>query len=86
MCPKEKSKSGFDEFYGFVGGETNPYYPVLYEGTWPVGPDKTLDEGCHFTEDLTDKIIHWVRRRKSLMHNKPFFSMRVADNWRRLQK
>jgi arylsulfatase A-like enzyme len=64
---------GFEYFYGFIGGETNQYYPAIYEGTTPVEPDKTPEEGYHFTEDMTDKAIDWVRQQKSLMPNKPFF-------------
>ncbi len=26
---------GFEYFYGFIGGESNQYYPALYEGTNP---------------------------------------------------
>src|SRR3954449_13158548 len=39
--------SGFEYFYGFIGGETNQYYPALYEGTTPVEPQKTPEEGYH---------------------------------------
>src|SRR3954453_18246001 len=63
--------SGFEYFYGFIGGETNQYYPALYEGTTPVEPQKTPEEGYHFTEDMTDKAIDWVRQQKSLMPGKP---------------
>ena len=65
--------SGFEYFYGFVGAETNQWYPALYEGTTPVEPTKTPEEGYHFTEDLTDHAITWVQRQKSLMPDKPFF-------------
>jgi arylsulfatase A-like enzyme len=65
--------SGFEYFYGFVCGETNQYYPALYEGTIPVKPGKTPEQGYHFTEDLTDKAIAWVRQQKALMPEKPFF-------------
>jgi arylsulfatase A-like enzyme len=65
--------SGFEYFYGFIGGETNQYYPALYEGTKPLDPDKTPAEGYHFTEDMTDKAVGWVREQKSLMPDKPFF-------------
>jgi arylsulfatase len=65
--------SGFEYFYGFIGGETNQYYPALYEGTKPIEPEKTPEEGYHFTEDLTDKAINWVRQQKALMPDKPFF-------------
>ncbi len=65
--------SGFEYFYGFIGGETNQYYPAIYEGTTPVEPDKTPEEGYHFSEDMTNKAIKWVRQQKSLMPDKPFF-------------
>ena len=65
--------SGFEYFYGFIGGETNQYYPAIYEGTTPVEPEKTPEEGYHFTEDMTDKAIEWARQQKSLMPDKPFF-------------
>jgi arylsulfatase len=64
---------GFEYFYGFIAGETNQYYPAIYEGTTPVEPDKTPEEGYHFTEDMTDKAINWIRQQKALMPNKPFF-------------
>lgn len=64
---------GFEYFYGFLGGETNQWYPALYEGTTPVEPPKTPEEGYHFTEDMTNKAISWVRQQKALMPDKPFF-------------
>jgi arylsulfatase A-like enzyme len=64
---------GFEYFYGFIGGETNQYYPALYEGTSAVEPDKTPEQGYHFTEDMTDKAINWIRQEKALMGDKPFF-------------
>ena len=36
---------GFDYFYGFNAGETHQYYPVVFENTTPVEPDKTPEEG-----------------------------------------
>ena len=65
--------SGFEYFYGFVCAESNQYYPAIYEGTAPMEPDKTPEEGYHFTTDLTEKAIKWVRQQKSLMPDKPFF-------------
>jgi arylsulfatase len=64
---------GFEYFYGFIGGETTQYYPAIYEGTNPVEPEKTPEEGYHFTEDMTDKAVAWVRQQKALMPDKPFF-------------
>jgi arylsulfatase A-like enzyme len=64
---------GFEHFYGFIGGETNQYAPAIYNGTVPVEPDRTPEEGYHFTEDMTDHAIDWVRQQKALMPEKPFF-------------
>jgi arylsulfatase A-like enzyme len=64
---------GFEYFYGFIGGEAHQYYPAIYEGTIPVEPEKTPEEGYHLTEDMTDKAVKWVRQQKALMADKPFF-------------
>ena len=66
-------RRGFEYFYGFIGGETNQYYPAIYEGTIPVEPETTPEEGYHFTEDMTDRAIDWIRQQKALMPDKPFF-------------
>jgi arylsulfatase len=65
--------SGFEHFYGFIGGENNQWDPALYEGTTPVEPPATPEEGYHLTEDLADRAINWVRQQKALMPDKPFF-------------
>jgi len=65
---------GFEHFYGFIGGETNQYAPAIYDGTVPVEPDRTPEEGYHFTEDMTDRAIDWIRQQKALMPDKPFFT------------
>jgi arylsulfatase A-like enzyme len=65
--------NGFEHFYGFIGGETNQYAPALYSDTVPVEQDRSPEEGYHFTEDMTDHAIDWVRQQKALMPDKPFF-------------
>jgi len=64
---------GFEHFYGFIAGETNQYFPALYNDTVAVEPDRSPEEGYHLTEDLADKAISWVREQKALMPDKPFF-------------
>ncbi len=64
---------GFEYFYGFIGGEANQWYPTLYEGTTPVDPKRTPEEGYHFMEDMTDKAIGWIGQQKALIPDKPFF-------------
>ena len=64
---------GFEYFYGFIGGENNQWDPALYEGTTPIEPPATPEEGYHLTEDLADKAVNWVRQQKALLPDKPFF-------------
>ena len=65
--------SGFEHFYGFIGGEANQYYPGLFEGITPVEPVKTPEQGYTLTEDLADRAITWVRQQQALTPDKPFF-------------
>ncbi len=65
--------AGFEYFYGFIGGEDNQWEPALYEGTNPIEPPKTAEEGYHLTDDMTDKAVAWIQQQKALMPDKPFF-------------
>jgi arylsulfatase A-like enzyme len=65
--------SGFEYFYGFIGGEANQYYPGLFEGTTAIEPPKSPEEGYTLTEDLANRAITWVRQQKALTPDKPFF-------------
>lgn len=64
---------GFEYFYGFLGGETNQWYPSLFDGTVPVELDKTPEEGYHLVDDMTSKAIKWIGQQKALAPDKPFF-------------
>jgi arylsulfatase len=64
---------GFDYFYGFNAGETHQYYPVIFENTTPVEPNKSPEEGYHFMTDMTDRAIARMRFSKSVAPDKPFF-------------
>jgi arylsulfatase A-like enzyme len=65
------TRSGFDKFYGFIGGETNQWSPMLYDGLTIVEPPK--DPNYHFMNDMTNQAIGWMRYEKSLTPDKPFF-------------
>ena len=65
------TRSGFDKFYGFIGGETNQWAPLLYDGLTQVELPK--DPNYHFMTDMTNQAIHWMRYQKSLTPDKPFF-------------
>ena len=62
--------SGFEHFYGFIGGDTNQWAPALYEDTVPIEPPD--DPGYHLSEDLATKASQWIRQQKALMPDKPF--------------
>ncbi|MEJ8853098.1 arylsulfatase [Variovorax robiniae] len=64
---------GFDYFYGFNSGETHQYYPVLFENTTPVEPDKTPEQGYHFMTDMTNRAIARMKASKAVAPEKPFF-------------
>src|SRR5205085_1736909 len=64
---------GFERFYGFLGAETNQYYPDLVHDNHPVDPPNTPEEGYHFTEDITDKALAFVRDAREVAPDKPFF-------------
>lgn len=64
---------GFERFYGFLGGDTNQYYPDLVYDNHTVEPEKTPEEGYHLTEDLVDKAISFIADSKQVAPDKPFF-------------
>ncbi|MGF7046776.1 arylsulfatase [Paenibacillus sp. DS2015] len=64
---------GFEHFYGFLGGGTNQFEPVLHQDNHEVLAPKLPEEGYHLTEDLTDKAIAYVRDQKAAAPDKPFF-------------
>jgi len=62
---------GFDEFYGFLGGETNQWTPTIYHNQNRVEtPD---DPDYHFLTDMTTKAIEWIGFQQALTPDKPFF-------------
>ncbi len=64
---------GFERYYGFLGGETNQWYPDLVYDNHPVAAPKTPEEGYHLTVDLTDKAIEFIQDAKAIAPDKPFF-------------
>jgi arylsulfatase len=62
---------GFDKFYGFIGGETDQWYPLIYDGVIKVDPPKMKD--YHFTTDMTNQAVNWVKAQQSMTPDKPFF-------------
>ncbi len=64
------TNSGFDKFYGFIGGETNQWDPVIYDGVTKVSKKDNSD--YHFTTDMTNEAINWVKFQQAMTPDKPF--------------
>lgn len=64
---------GFDRFYGFIGGETNQWYPDIVEDNMYIEQPYTPEEGYHLSKDLADKAIGFIRDQKSSNPSKPWF-------------
>jgi arylsulfatase len=65
------TRSGFDKFYGFIGGETNQWSPAIYDGIARV--EVPRDPNYHFTTDMTNNAIAWMRFQQALTPDKPFY-------------
>ncbi len=64
---------GFERFYGFLGAETNQWYPDLTYDNHPVEQPYSPEEGYHFSVDITDKALSFIRDAKAIAPDKPFF-------------
>ena len=64
---------GFDRFYGFIGGETNNWYPDLVEDNRYVEAPYTPEEGYHLSKDLADHALAMIKDQKAGNPSKPWF-------------
>ena len=64
---------GFDRYYGFLGGETDQWYPWLAYDNHFVKAPKTPEEGYHNVPDLTDKAKEFIADLKQVAPERPFF-------------
>ncbi|MGI9622627.1 MAG: arylsulfatase, partial [Acidimicrobiales bacterium] len=74
-CPYDRwpTGRGFERYYGFLGGDTNQWYPALVHDQHQVDPPKTPEEGYHLTPDLIDRAIGMIADGKQVATAKPFF-------------
>ena len=65
---------GFEYFYGFLGGETNQFHPLLYENTSDIETPTTNADGStyHISHDMADQAIKWLDNWRGLRDD-PFF-------------
>jgi arylsulfatase len=64
---------GFERYYGFLGGETNQWYPDLVHDNHPTTQPALPEDGYHLTVDLTDKAVEFIQDAKAIAPDKPFF-------------
>jgi arylsulfatase A-like enzyme len=64
---------GFERFYGFLGAETNQWYPDLVHDNHPTEPPGTPEQGYHLSVDLTDKAIEFIDDVKAIAPDRPLF-------------
>jgi arylsulfatase len=65
------TRSGFDKFYGFFGGETDQWAPTIYDGMVKI--ETPHYPGYNFMTDMANQAIAWMKFQKSLTPDKPFF-------------
>ncbi|GAB3802568.1 arylsulfatase [Humibacter antri] len=64
---------GYDRFYGFIGGETNNWYPSLAEDNRYIEQPYTPEEGYHLSKDLADQALKMLRDVKQTEPGKPWY-------------
>ena len=64
---------GFERYYGYLGGETNQFYPDLVEGNTAIRPPYTPEQGYHLNVDLADHAIQYILDSHVNAPDKPFF-------------
>ena len=64
---------GFERFYGFLGGETNQYYPDLVYDNHPIEQPYSPEDGYHLSKDIADKAIEFIRDAKAINPDKPWY-------------
>lgn len=66
-------QKGFDRFYGFIGGETNNWYPDLVEDNHFIDQPYLPEDGYHLSKDLVDQGMQMIRDQKASNPSKPWF-------------
>jgi arylsulfatase A-like enzyme len=66
-------QKGFDRYYGYLGGETNQWYPDLVEDNHFVDPPYSPEQGYHLSKDLADKAIEYIKDEKASNPSKPWY-------------
>ncbi len=84
LCPVEEENMaatkrnwpvgrGFERYYGYLGGETNQWYPDLVYDNHYVEQPYSPEEGYHLSKDLVDRSVEFIQDAKQVAPEKPFF-------------
>jgi len=63
---------GFEKFYGFLGGETDQWAPLLVQDNQFV--ERPYPDGYHVSEDLVERTIAYIRDQQQASTGRPFFA------------
>ena len=66
-------QQGFDRFYGFLGGETNQWYPDLVDDNKFIDQPYSPEEGYHLSKDLADQALHMLRDHHATNPSRPWY-------------
>ncbi len=64
---------GYDRFYGFIGGETNNWFPSLAEDNHYIDQPYLPEDGYHLSKDLADQALRMIRDSKQTEPDKPWY-------------
>ena len=64
---------GFNQFYGFMNGATDHYYPELVRDNHAIPPPAGPEDGYHLTADLIDRSIGYIADHIAHAPLDPFF-------------
>jgi arylsulfatase A-like enzyme len=64
---------GFERFYGYLGGESNSWFPDPIYDNHQIDPPGRPEEGYHPSRDLCDRAIQFIGDAKVVDPDKPFF-------------
>ncbi|MGZ4545953.1 MAG: sulfatase-like hydrolase/transferase [Blastococcus sp.] len=62
---------GFERFYGFLGAESNQWYPDLVHDNHTVDQPYSPEEGYHLSVDLADRAIEFIGDVKAIAPDRP---------------
>ncbi|MEO8519392.1 MAG: arylsulfatase [Dermatophilaceae bacterium] len=64
---------GFERFYGFLGGDTNQWFPDLVYDNHSVEQPSQPEDGYHLSADLADRAIEFIQDAHVNAPDKPFY-------------